>query len=104
MFSTFHACYMHVTDTDDNGEAERILILGGTSHQIALFSKSKFEFEECDMQGEFGGCELKVMTPTIVTIICTACGKQIHEDCDMFKHKKHKMGEDYKCPKCKGLV
>ena len=55
------------------------------------------------MQQEFGGCELKVMTPTTVTNTCTACGKQIHEDCDMFKHKNHKKGEYYKCPKCKGF-
>ena len=53
------------------------------------------------MQGEFGGCELKVMTLTKVTNTCTACGKQIHDYCDMFKHKKHEKGEDYKCPKCK---
>ena len=32
-----------VTDTDSNGEADRKIILGGISKQIALFSKSKFE-------------------------------------------------------------
>ena len=48
---------MHITDRDINGKAERILILGGTSKQIVLYAKSKFEFDKCDMHGEFGGCK-----------------------------------------------
>ena len=101
-FSTANAT-IHVTDSDINGEADRILILGGTSQQIALFCKTKFEFEECHMQGEFGGCELREMTPTTVTNSCNTCGKRFHEDCDMFKHRKTKKGDSYKCPKCKGF-
>ena len=36
-FATANAT-AHVIETDSNGEADRILILGGTSKQIALFS------------------------------------------------------------------
>ena len=77
---------LHVTDNDMVGKAERRLILGGTSKQIAIHSKSKFQCEKYDMQEEFGGCQLNFMTPTIVTHTCTTCGKQIHEDCIMLKH------------------
>ena len=99
-FATANAT-LHVTDNDMVGKAERLLMLGGTSKQIAIYSKSKFEFEKCDLQEEFGGCQLNFMTPTTVTHTCTTCGKQIHEDCDMFKHMK-RIGI-YKCPKCKGF-
>ena len=99
-FATANAT-MHVTDNDMDGKAERLLILGGTSKQIVLYSKSKFEFDKCDLQSEFGGCELNIMTPTTVTNTCTTCGKLIHEDCDMFKHMKQTA--NYKCPKCKGF-
>ena len=64
------------------GKAERLLILGGTS----IYSKSKLKFEKCDLQEEIGGCQLNLMTPTTGTHTCTTCGKQIHEDCNMFKH------------------
>ena len=92
---------MHITDRDINGKAERILILGGTSKQIVLYAKSKFEFDKCDMHGEFGGCKLQEMTPLTKTNTCTLCGKKIHEDCDIFKHKK--ASGNYKCPVCKGF-
>ena len=94
-FATANAT-AHVTDTDSNGEADRILILGGTSKQIALFSKSKFEFEKCDMQMEFGGRKLKIMTPTTITNTCTTCGQKFHQDCDILKQI-----ENYICTKCK---
>ena len=92
---------MHVTDNDMVGKAERLFILGGTSKQTAIYSKSKFEFDKCDLQGEFGGCEPKLMTPTTVITTCTTCGKEIHEDCDMFTHMKR--SGNYKYPKCKGF-
>ena len=90
---------LHVTDNDMVDKAERLLILGGTSKQIAIYSKSMFEFEKYDRQEKFGGCQLNCMAPTTVTHACTNCGKQIHEDCDMFKHMKS-IGI-YSCPKCK---
>ena len=99
-FATANAT-LHVTDKDMVGKAERLLILGGTSKQIAIYSKSKFEFDKCDLQEEFGGCQLKLMTPTNVTQTCTIYGGEIHEDCDIFKHMK-RIG-NYKCPKCKGF-
>ena len=99
-FGTTNAT-MHITDRDINGKAERILILGGTSKQIVLYAKSKFEFDKCDMHGEFGGCKLQEMTPLTKTNTCTLCGKKIHEDCDIFKHKK--ASGNYKCPNCKGF-
>lgn len=104
-FGTSNAT-MHVTDTDEKGKAERILVLGGKSKQIILYCKSEFEFDQCNLPGEFGGCTLEKMTPSTVTNTCTTCGKQIHEDCDMFKHKKSKVqnasSKLYYCPKCKG--
>ena len=99
-FGTTNAT-MHITDTDRNGNAERILILGGTSKQIVLYAKSKFEFDICDMHGEFGGCKLEEMTPLTKTNTCALCGKIIHEDCDIFKHNK--ATGNYKCPNCKGF-
>ena len=47
-FATANA-NLHVTDKDMVGKAERLLILGGTSKQIAIYSKSKFEFDKCDL-------------------------------------------------------
>ena len=61
------------------GKAERFLLLGGTSKHIAIYSKFKFECDKCDLQEEFGGCKLKLMTPTTVTHICTVCGKKFME-------------------------
>ena len=37
------------------------------------------------------------MTTSTVTHTYNTCGKQIHEDCDMFKHMK-RIG-NYKCPR-----
>ena len=104
-FGTANAT-MHITDTDNNGKAERIVILGGKSKQIILYSNSEFDFEQCDLQGEFGGCKLEQMTPLTVTNNCATCGKNIHEYCDIFKLMSNQnpktTAAGYNCPKCKG--
>ena len=47
-----------------------------------------FEFDKCDMHGEFGGCKLQEMTPLTKTNTCTLCGKKIPEDCDILNTRR----------------
>ena len=87
-FSTAKAT-LHVTDKDMVGKAETLLMLGGTFKQIAIYSKSKFEFDKCYLHEGFGWCQLKLMAPTTVTHTCIICGGGgFHKDGDMFKQMK----------------
>ena len=76
-----------------------MVILGGYNRQLLLFSKHELVLNECELGEEYGGCRLKVMTPTTCSETWGGCGKIIHAECDMLKDIYK--GQVYKCPSCK---
>ena len=76
---------MHILSKTENGEAEKMVILGGYNRHLLLFSKHELVLNECELGEEYGGCRLKVMTPTTCSETCEGCGKTIHSECDMLK-------------------
>ena len=94
---------IHITDIDSEGKAERIFIMGGTSKQNILYTKSEFELKKCEIPSEYGHCRLDRKTPTTVTNTCSVCHIKIHSDCDSYKHIHKKKFPNYACPKCKEI-
>jgi hypothetical protein len=92
---------LHILSKTDTGEAEKMIILGGTNRQMVLYSRTEFPVKKCDLQQEYGGCKLVRMTPLTISGKCVTCGETIHMDCDMFKHILKK--DTYKCPSCKNI-
>ena len=92
---------MHIISKSENGEAEKMVIFGGYNRQILLYSKHELILQKCNLDVEYGGCRLLVMTPTTCSENCENCGKTVHLECDMFKDIKK--DHTYKCPGCKNL-
>ena len=45
----------------EDGEAEKMVILGGYNRQLLLFSKHELVLNECGLGEEYGGCRLEIM-------------------------------------------
>ena len=92
---------MPIISKSENCEAKKMVIFGGYNRQILLYSKHELILQKCNLDVEYGGCRLLVMTPTTCSENCENCGKTVHLECDMFKDIKK--DHTYKCPGCKNL-
>ena len=54
-----------------------MVILDGYNRQILLLSQYELVLNECDLGEEYGGCRIKVMTPTTCSKICEGFGKTV---------------------------
>ena len=94
---------MHIISQSEHGEADKMVIFGGYNRQILLYFKNEFSVTECELEEEYGGCRLQLMTPTTAFGKCEGCGKTIHLDCDRLKNVSKEQNCIYKCPACKDI-
>ena len=79
---------------DSGGRPQKLLINGGTSNKIILFSSVKFILNRCSLPVQLGGCRLKKPLPSTILLTCLVCKLVVHKFCDQLVNNI----KEYKCP------
>ena len=94
---------LQVMSINKAGKIENLLIVGGTSQKLDLYSTFNFDLKQCDMDTEYGGCVVTLSTREKDTLACSAsvCKKVVHILCDKYTRGLANMtSAKYNCPKC----
>ena len=94
---------LQVMSTNEAGEIENLLIVGGSSQRLDLYSTFNFDMQQCSLNSEYGGCVVTLSTREKDTLTCSTseCKKIVHIHCDKYTRGLAKMtSAKYKCPKC----
>ena len=94
---------LQILSKNEENQLENLLIVGGTSERLDLFSTFDLSLQSCDLSPEYGGCIVSLGTRNKDTLECSArdCGRTVHLVCDKFTRGISKMtSERYKCPLC----
>ena len=96
---------LHILTTDVQGYPDNILIIGGISGRVDLFSSRDFEEERCNLEPDYGGCVIDITTRDKEILLCLVpkCQKPVHRSCDTYTRGIAKIANDkYFCPDCAG--
>ena len=94
---------LQILSKDDNGQIENLLIVGGTSERLDLYSTFDFSLTECNITPEYGGCVVTLGTRNKDTLSCSTpdCDNVVHIICDKYTRGLAKMTSNrYLCPMC----
>ena len=97
---------LQILSKDEQDAPNNILIVGGISGRVDLYSTYEFELDHCCLDQEYGGCSVEISTKNkeLLTCIVPKCRKQVHRHCDTFTRGIGKVSlERYFCPTCANI-
>ena len=101
-FATADGTIQIMTKNDQN-KLESLLIVGGASGRLDMYSEVEFDLEKCGLDVEYGGCSMSLSVKNKDKLNCIEqrCLKIVHVACDVFTRGILKVKpEKYKCPAC----
>ena len=94
---------LQVLSRNEEDRLENLLIVGGSALRLDLYSTFSFDLKKCDIDIEYGGCEVTLSTREKELVSCSSleCTKTVHILCDKYTRGLARMtSETYLCPKC----
>ena len=94
---------LQILGKDVQNNPSEILIVGGISGRVDLYSTTSFDLDKCSLDDEFGGCNLEMTTRNRDSLTCIVpkCEKIVHRLCDKYTRGITTMDADkYFCPQC----
>ena len=94
---------LHILSRGEDGAPNNIIIVGGISGRVDLYSTFEFDLNRCSLDLEYGGCKVDITSKNrdIVMCIVPKCQIHVHRSCDTFTRGIAKIADDrYFCPTC----
>ena len=94
---------LHVLSRGTDDAPNNLVIVGGISGRVDLYSTFEFVLDKCCLDVDYGGCNVDITSKSrdIVSCIVPKCQKPVHRLCDTFTKGIAKLTADkYLCPSC----